>query len=99
VELQVVVVFSGDHMYCRAEDPETLDHSERRNRDGAASGMSLSMRPRVASARQDGKTARLSEMQESEMGRAEGRPQICAFDAPPIEGEPREIDECVIHSL
>ena len=86
-------------MYCRGEDPENIEHSERRNWNGTASGVSLSMRPRVASARQNGEAARLSEMQESEMGRAEGRPQICPFDASPIEIGPREIDECVIHSL
>jgi hypothetical protein len=86
-------------MYCRGEDPENFEHSERRNRDGAASGMSLSMRPRMASARQDGEAARLSELQKSEMGRAKGRPQIRPFDASPIEIGPREIDECVIHSL
>jgi hypothetical protein len=72
-------------MYCHGEDPQNLEHSERRNRDGAASGMSLSMRPRMASARQNGEAARLSEMQESAMGRAEGRPQICPFDTSPIE--------------
>jgi hypothetical protein len=86
-------------MYLRGEHPRNLEHSERRNRDGVASGMSLSMRPRVASARQDREAARLPEMQESEMGRAEGRPQICTFDDSPIESGPREIDECVIHSL
>ncbi len=85
LELQVVVVFRGGDMYCHGEDPENLEHSERSDRDGAASGMSLSMRPRMASARQDREAARLSEMQESAMGRAEDRPQICPFDTSPIE--------------
>ena len=85
-------------MYRRGEDSRNLEHSERRNWDGTASGMSLSMRPRMASARQDGEAARLSEMQESEVGRAEGGTQICAFEPSPIEIGPREIDECVIHS-
>jgi hypothetical protein len=99
LELQVVVVFGGYQMYRYGVVPENIEHSERRDRDGAAAGMSLSMRPRMAAARQDGETARLSKMQESEMGRAKGRPQICPFDASPIEIGPREIDECVIHSL
>jgi hypothetical protein len=86
-------------MYRRGEDYKNLEHSERRNRDRAASGMSLSVRPRVASARQEGEATGLSAMQESEMGCAEGRPQICTFDASPIESGPREIDQCVIHSL
>ena len=86
-------------MYRHREDTRTLEHSERRHRDGAASGMSLSVRARVAPARQNGEAASLSEMQESEVGRAEGRPQICVFKASRTEIGPWESDECVIHSL
>jgi hypothetical protein len=86
-------------MYRYGVDSKNIEQSERRDRDGATAGLSLQMRPRMAAARQDGETARLSKMQESEMGRAEGRPQILAFDSSPIGIGPREIDKCVIHFL